>query len=91
MQEFIGHRGLSSSKLRRYTLSFWLAVCTQNPSQGKTTMSRSLLLSHFILLVMFAQLLQAAEQKIVYPTPPEAVRQDAVPRGQLIQSSYRDV
>jgi sugar lactone lactonase YvrE/enterochelin esterase-like enzyme len=53
-------------------------------------MNRSLLFSHFILLVMFARLLQAAEQKIVYPTPPEAVRQDGVPRGEVLQGSFRE-
>ncbi len=53
-------------------------------------MYRILLLSHFLLVAMFGSLLPGAEAKIVYPTPPEAVRQDGVPRGQLIQGSYRD-
>ena len=30
------------------------------------------------------------QEKITYPPPPEAVRRDNVPRGQLIHGEYRD-
>lgn len=53
-------------------------------------MYRSLLLSQFLLLATWGCLLLGAERKIVYPTPPEAVRQDGIPRGRLIQGVYRD-
>ena len=31
-----------------------------------------------------------AEEPVTYPTPPEAIRHDGVPQGQLIQGTFRD-
>ena len=53
-------------------------------------MYRMLSLSCCLLPALFGCLLVRAQEKITYPTPPEAVRQDGVPRGQLIQGVYRD-
>ncbi len=53
-------------------------------------MHRILPLSCFLLPAMLGCLLVYAQEKIAYPTPPEAVRQDGVPRGQLLQGVYRD-
>lgn len=41
------------------------------------------------LALVTSVLLHAAE-KPAYPTPPEAVRQDGVPQGRLIQGTFRD-
>ena len=56
----------------------------------RTVMHRTLLLSHFLLATMFGTTLLGADQKIDYPTPPEAVRHDGVPQGQLLQGVFRD-
>jgi hypothetical protein len=53
-------------------------------------MHRALSLSGCLLPAMLCCLLLPAQEKLTYPTPPEAVRQDGVPRGQLIQGVYRD-
>ena len=53
-------------------------------------MYRALLLACLGLLTLCGGFLVRAEAVPAYPTPPEAVRQEAVPRGQLIQGVYRD-
>ena len=53
-------------------------------------MYRALLLACLWLLTLCGGFLLRAEAVPAYPTPPEAVRQEAVPRGQLIQGVYRD-
>jgi len=53
-------------------------------------MYRMLSLSGCLLPALFGCLLVRAQEKIAYPTLPEAVCQDGVPRGQLIDDVYRD-
>ena len=52
-------------------------------------MYRAFLLACLWLLTVFGGFLLRAEVRATYPTPPEAVRQETVPRGQLLQGVYR--
>lgn len=56
----------------------------------RVSMCRILSIGCFLLLAICSYLPVSAQEKISHPTPPEAVRQDGVPRGELIQGTFRD-
>ena len=53
-------------------------------------MYRTLSFSGLLLNTLFVCLLVGVEERITYAAPPEAVRQDGVPQGQLIPGTFRD-
>ncbi len=53
-------------------------------------MCRVLLLGIVLFPIIVPCQPACGQEKITYPIPPEAIRQDGVPEGQLIQGSYRD-
>jgi sugar lactone lactonase YvrE/enterochelin esterase-like enzyme len=53
-------------------------------------MCRSLSICCFLGPAVCGSVLLWGQEKISYPTPPEAVRQDGVPQGQLIAGTFRD-
>ena len=53
-------------------------------------MYRILSISCVLFLSLPGRALLDGQETITYPIPPEAVRQDGVPRGQLIQGVYRE-
>ncbi len=53
-------------------------------------MYRILSISCVLFLSLAGRALLHGQETITYPIPPEALRQDGVPRGQLIQGVYRE-
>ena len=43
-----------------------------------------------LLNTLFVCFLLGAEEPVTYPTPPEALRNEGVPQGKLIQGALRD-
>ena len=53
-------------------------------------MYRTMSFAALLLNSLFVCLLRGAEDRIAYPTPPEALRKEGVPLGKLIQGTFRD-
>ncbi len=56
----------------------------------RISMYRILLSCWCLIPATLASVLLRAAEKPTYPTPPEAVRQDSVPQGQLVQGTFGD-